>query len=110
MRKNKLTWLPQAIASLMLLWALNPDNPYGYYMLLRIVVCAICAYLAFAAYAAEKIGWVWVLSVTAVIYNPIVRIYLNREYWTVINIATIILLVLSIWAIGLTESDDEESR
>jgi len=24
-------WTPQLIASVMLLWALNPDNPYGYY-------------------------------------------------------------------------------
>lgn len=30
----------------MLLWALYPENPYGYYVLLRLVCCPIFAYLA----------------------------------------------------------------
>jgi hypothetical protein len=41
----KQIWLPQVFASGMLLWALNPDNPYGYYILLRWVCCAVFAYL-----------------------------------------------------------------
>ena len=30
----KRIWISQAIATVMLLWALNPENPYGYYILL----------------------------------------------------------------------------
>ena len=86
---------PQIIAIGMLLWALNPANPYGYYIFLRIVVCAVCAYLALHAAEIENTPWVWVLGVTAVIYNPIVRIHLTREIWTVVNIATCIMLILT---------------
>lgn len=55
--------IPQIIAIGMLVWALVPSNPYGYYTLLRVVCCATFAYLAFGAYALKKMPWVWVLGV-----------------------------------------------
>jgi FtsH-binding integral membrane protein len=96
----KRIWIPQAIAGVMLLWALNPENPYGYYILLRWVCCAAFTYLALKAHAQAKEGWVWILGVTAVIYNPIIRVHLTREIWSVINIATLIPTVLSIYVVG----------
>lgn len=95
-------WIPQLIASLMLLWALNPNNPYGYYILLRWVCCAIFAYLAFQAFAQEKQDWVWILGVTAVIYNPIIRVSLTREIWSVINVITIGIAVVSIFVLKVS--------
>jgi uncharacterized membrane protein YhaH (DUF805 family) len=83
----------------MLLWALNPENPYSYYILLRWVCCAAFTYLALKAHAQGKEGWVWVLGVAAVIYNPIVRIHLTREIWSVVNIATVIIATLSVFAL-----------
>ena len=35
-------------------------------------------------------------GVTAVIYNPIVRIHLTREIWTAVNVVTIVLLGMTI--------------
>lgn len=80
----------------MLAWALNPANPYGYYILLRIVCCAVCAYLALAAAGSDKTPWTWTLGIFAVIYNPIVRIHLTREIWSVVNVVTIIVLAVSV--------------
>ena len=88
-------FVPQIIAIIMLLWALNPQNPYGYYVLLRIVLCAICVFLAFRAQEIRNNAWVWILGVTAVIYNPIIRIHLTREIWSVVNVATIIVLAIT---------------
>jgi len=93
--KTRGPFVPQIIAIIILLWALNPDNPYGYYILLRIVLCAVCAYLAFHAIEIGAVAWVWTLGITAVIYNPIIRIHLTREIWSVVNIATIIMLAIS---------------
>ena len=95
----KKIWIPQVVASIMLLWALNPDNPYGYYILLRWVCCGIFAYLAFQALENEKQGWVWVLGITALVYNPIFRVQLNRELWSIINVVTIGIAVVSIFAL-----------
>ena len=88
-------WITQVIASIMLLWALNQDKPYGYYILLRWVCCGIFAYHAFQALEHEKQGWVWVLGITALVYNPIFRVHLDRELWSIINVVTIGIAVAS---------------
>lgn len=103
----KRIWIPQAIAAVMLLWALNPQNPYGYYILLRWVCCAVFAYLALKALAQEKEGWVWVLAIAAMVYNPVIRIHLTREIWSVINVATV---VIAAWSVFVLKPDVMDTR
>lgn len=81
----------------MLLLALNPSNPYGYYVLLRWVISGIFAFLALQAYEEGKKEWVWVLGITAVVYNPFIPLHLGREIWTLANIATIGVAIASIF-------------
>jgi hypothetical protein len=92
-------WVPQLLASLMLLWALNPENPYGYYILLRWVCCGVFAYLVFKALDQGHQGWVLVLGITAAVYNPIFKVHLTREIWSVVNVVTIGIAVASVFAI-----------
>ena len=87
--------IPQIIGIIMLLWALYPENPYGYYLLLRLVLCTICSFLAFRASEIKTDKWVWILVGTAILYNPIIRIHLTREIWSVINITTIVILTIT---------------
>lgn len=96
----KRLWIPQAIVSCMLLWALNPSNPYGYYILLRWVCCAVFAYLAMQASGYKQQDWVWVLGVTAAVYNPIVPVHLTREIWSVLNLITIGIAVVSVFGVS----------
>ena len=101
----KKIWIPQAIVILMLLWALNPMNPYGYYIFHRWVCCAVFVYLAIQAWNIKKQGWVWILGVTAAIYNPILRIHSTREMWSVVNLVTIGLAVASIFVLKSDEAE-----
>ena len=94
--KEQKMWMPQSIVSLMLLWALNPSNPYGYYILLRWVCCGCFAYMACVAYKQKKQNWIWILGITATIYNPIIRVHLTREIWSVVNVITIGIALFSI--------------
>ncbi len=80
----------------MLLWALNPETPYGYYTILRWVCCGIFGYLAVNAYNEKQHGWVWLLGVTAGVYNPIWPVHLTREIWSVVNVVTVGIAVASI--------------
>jgi len=105
----KRIWIPQVIASLMLLWALNPDNPYGYYVLLRVICCAVFAFLAFKALALDKINWVWILGVTAFIYNPVFPIHLTREIWSVVNVATLLIASVSIFMLKGQENESSDN-
>jgi len=94
--KTERIWVPQSITILMLVIALNPSNPYAYYILLRWVCCGSFVYLSVKALDQEKRNWAWVFGATAFIYNPIFHIHLNREIWTVINLITIIVAIASI--------------
>ena len=88
---KKELWIPQALAGLMLFWALNPANPYGYYILLRWIVCPCFIYTALQAFGQGKQNMVWILGVTAAIYNPLIPLHLTRELWSVLNVAGIVV-------------------
>lgn len=47
------------------------------------------------AHSQNKQGWTWALAITALIYNPIIRVHLTREIWSIINLATIALVIAS---------------
>jgi hypothetical protein len=95
----KMMWFPQAIVILLLLWALYPHNPYGYYTLLRIVCCVVFSFLSYKAHARGNETWTLLFGITAIIYNPIVPLPLKRQLWSIVNIATIGLAVASIAAL-----------
>lgn len=91
-------WAPQALMCGLLLWALNPENPYAYYVLLRWICCPTFAYLAVEAFGSRKREWGWILGVLAAVYNPLVPVHLTREIWAVVNVATIVITIGSIVA------------
>ena len=65
------------VAIVMLLWAIYPENPYGYYILLRIVVWGIFIYTAVMANdTPNRELWAWPFGFTAIVYNPIIRVHL----------------------------------
>jgi hypothetical protein len=103
--KARTIWIPQVVATVGLLWALNPANPYSYYILLRWVCCAIFVFLTLQAVAQDKQGWAWSLGITAAVYNPIIRVHLNRDLWSVVNVVTIIVAVASIF---MLKSEQEQ--
>ena len=100
--------IAQIVAIGMLAWALLPDNPYGYYLLLRWVICGVCIYLALQAMERDTTGWVWVLAIVAIAYNPIFRVHLTREIWSVVNIATIVMLGMTLLPNWLGDTNQEK--
>ena len=63
-------------------------NPYGYYRLLRVVVCGVSIYLSLKAIEAKRRGLLVVLLTIAVLFNPVLPIYVDRETWEVLDILT----------------------
>ena len=86
----------QLLMIVMLLIAAFVRCPYDYYTVLKFVCCGGLGYLAVEAYKAGKQGWVWMLGVGAAMYNPFFKSHLGKSMWTLVNIATIIMLVVQI--------------
>lgn len=71
--------------------------PYGYYTFLRIIVClsaAIAAYLAFKA-CNRMDAFVATSVAVAIVFNPVIPVYLNKGLWSVIDV------VAAIWFASL---------
>ena len=77
------------ICCIMLGIAILPIMPYGYYMLLRVVICGVCLWQAITIYNKTSelpVG----LCLVALLYNPIFSVHLTRGVWTILNIGTLI--------------------
>jgi hypothetical protein len=63
--------------------------PYGYYMLLRVVVSAAALLLATLIYQHAKsfTMWVGLFLIVAIVFNPIVPLHLTRAVWSILNLA-----------------------
>lgn len=83
----KLIKVALLISGLMLCLAIIPVWPYGYYSLLRLVVCGTCAYTAyfFRKDAARQQHFI-PLVLLGIVFNPISPVYFDRVYWLAIDL------------------------
>jgi hypothetical protein len=83
---SRLVWIVPAI----LLVAAVAQLPYGYYTFIRIVTCGSAALLAVVGFRERSSTQVWsiLLSLIAVLFNPIVPIHLNRSAWFFLDLGT----------------------
>lgn len=88
--------MAKLIAAGMLIGALG-HRQYGYYTLLRWVVCGVSAFAAFRASERGGNGWVWVLAIIALLFNPIVPVRINRGTWALVDVGVAVILLISIF-------------
>ena len=104
---------PQSVAAVisavMLLFALD-KQPYGYYTLLRLVVCASAAFVAFMGYSGGKIWIAWLFGFIALLFNPLIKVHLDRDTWAVIDFICAVLFVASLFLVRLPTLNKKNSR
>jgi hypothetical protein len=66
------------------------DLPYGYYTLLRLMICGLSLFLLFGE-SPVRVTWQrWLTGGCAVLYNPIVPVRIGEKgIWIVLNLATV---------------------
>jgi hypothetical protein len=90
---------PGIIAAILLLLSFF-DWPYGYYTLLRWVVAGVSIYYAYLLYTThkDKIAWFWGLVIIAILFNPIVPIYLyDKMFWSIIDVVVAVFFIVLIF-------------
>jgi hypothetical protein len=93
------------VPGIMLLLALL-NLPYGYYLLLRIIVSASSVYLSYSFYGKNK-KWFFFL-IGAFLFNPIVPVYLTREIWMVFDLGFAILFLTSKYDFKIKDSPENQ--
>lgn len=84
---NKLFWFIPAALLFLGVFSL----PYGYYMLLRVIVFVSALYLI----SQNKNEWLYIFLGIAILFNPILPIYLSKTIWIPIDIAVGILYLFN---------------
>jgi hypothetical protein len=80
--------------------AMIPVMPYGYYPVMRWIVCPASLGM-FVCLRDRRIGdWSWAWVVIAGIYNPIFPVHASRGVWLVVNAATLVLVVVTMVAVA----------
>ena len=92
------------IAGIMLLLAIPAIWPYGYYQILRWVVAVVSAYNAYLAHESKQNEWMFIMGAIAVLFNPIAPIFLQKQTWMILDLATAILMFISISKIKIYEN------
>ena len=95
--------IARIIAAILLFLALD-RHPYGYYKLLRFVVSGVTVYGVYIGAKFEKIGWVLTFGIIAILFNPLIPIYLRRGTWQFIDLAVAVLLLISIFLLRKSQS------
>lgn len=95
---------PAIACIILLLLAVGGTWPYGFYILLRFVVCGAVAYLTLAAHSLNKRVWVWVMGGIALLFNPIVRIPMPRPNWQVVDFVTALVFAASL--VGIRQATE----
>lgn len=105
--KEGIEWLAfvaaRVIVAGLLVWALA-RHPIGYYTMLRFIVCGVCLYGAFYAVKLKNIVWAWLMAGVAILFNPLIPIYLKKERWQTLDVAAAIFLLVSILLLRLKPS------
>jgi len=101
--------IPALISALMLFGALERWS-YGYYQLLRFVVCGVSAYVAYLAYNWQKIWSVWLFGFIALLFNPLIVIHLSRELWQPIDFVCAVLFIIVTFVLKKPEEEKQESE
>jgi hypothetical protein len=80
------------IAAVALLLALAPW-PYGYYLMLRVVVCGAGIFCGVMLWKSSDRGRALTIAlfVTALLFNTFIPAHLTRAIWSVLNVAGTIL-------------------
>jgi len=94
------------ISIVILLLAIPPIWPYGYYILLRWVVTASAIFLVWIAYNLKKTFWLFLMGIIALLFNPIAPIHLDKETWIVIDLIVATIFLVSIFKIKIYEREN----
>lgn len=101
--------IARVVASALLFWALA-RHPYGYFTLLRWVVCATAAYSAYVSATVNRVPWAWVLGFIALLFNPLIPARIDRATWAYLDVAVGIFFLLSVFFVREKLSQQESDH
>ena len=93
--------IPAVVAGFFLLVAVA-GAPYSFYEVVRWAVTGMAVWSAVVAGGQQRTGWSVAFIATALLFNPLIPVYLTRESWVPLDVAAMVLFISG--AVKLEES------
>ena len=87
-------FVPCLIAAVMALIAIA-DLPYGYYTLMRLVVCATAIFVVVVGAKDGQMWAIWLYGILALLFNPVLPVHLTKGLWQPLDFITGVALVVA---------------
>lgn len=97
--ESKVSRVPAFVSIVFLLLAGLGGWPFGFYTILRFVVCGSAVYLAVEASALKKKGWMWVMGGMAFLFNPLSPVHSSRSSLRILDLVAAAIFAVSLAAI-----------
>src|ERR1019366_446984 len=81
------------LGAVLLLIAAAGKHPYGFYMVLRLVITVGAVYWAWRVYKVGQRAWTWIFVTVALLLNPFLKIGMQRAQWQPIDLFLGIFLI-----------------
>lgn len=91
LKEKVVSRIPLIISIAFLLTSLFVKAEYGFYQLLRLVVCGASIYSAYVLFKSGMRFLPWTLVLIAMIFNPVFPGHFRKETWQVIDIITAVI-------------------
>ncbi len=86
-------------ATLAVFLAIPSIWPYGFYQLVRWVVCLSAGYNVYVLGAKNKYSWATVFIFIAILFNPIAPIHFGKDLWQVIDFTVGVVIIVGYFKI-----------
>ena len=96
--KSRPHFVPSLISAVMAFVAIA-DLPYGFYRLMRLVVCAAAVFVLVIAAGSGQMWAVWLYGISALLSNAIVPVYLTKGPWQPLDFAAGVRLVVAAFVV-----------
>lgn len=87
------------IAAILLVLAIPPGWPYGFYQFLRLTIFITAAIVAWGFYNSKLTPWAWVFGSVAFLFNPLIPIHLDKSSWVPIDFMAAMLFFLAAYSV-----------
>ena len=74
------------LGAILLLIASDGTHPYGFYMVLRLLITVGAVYWAWRVYQVGLWAWSWAFAAVALLLNPFLPIRMQRTQWEPIDL------------------------
>jgi len=99
------------LSGILLLLAIPPVWPYGYYQLLRLLIFATSALVAWGFYKSKLTPWAWIFGSVTFLFNPLIPIHFDKSSWVPIDFISAMLFFLAAYSVkkyGKNERSDNK--